>query len=346
MILKKFLILTLICLNLVACSKNNKPKEDINSNTEISVEDTTKNLKNDNSTNEESKINNTNNIDINKDNNIKFEICDEIVNYQQDDELYYNLAFTYGKNGNQSIGDFFDSENSLEKLKSFNTKLKSTFDYNELNTQPLEYRGYFKYDKKFSRFGIINEPIEIQGQKENLYRTNLRTLMIGESLYGQLDNYIEEGKNFSSKDFIVNNSEQEISMILGNSYKDIYKIGDEINLYLHQKPLKFRVIGFLKKDSEKLASYTDKNINETVVIPFYDINYAPNDEIDDSYQKIYYTQKDEGYIKLKESETNEVIKSVQNIEDIYYDYLERVEKLAEENGVLFSIPICPIRIEN
>ncbi len=343
--MKKFLILILTTINLVACGKNNEPSENITSNIETFIEDNTKDIKNNNITNEEYKNSNTNNEDIKKDNNIEFEICNEIVNYQQDEELYYNLSFTYDKDNNPSISDFFDSDGSLEKLKKFNTALKSTFDYNEIHTQPVEYKGYFEYDKKFSAFGTINEPIEEQGKQEPSYITRLRTLMIGESLYRQLDNYIEEGKNFSSQDFIVNSSEQEISIILGNSYKDIYKIGDEINLYLHQKPLKFRVIGFFKKDVEKFTPYPAKNLNETVAIPFYDINYIPNNEIDDYYQKVYYTQKDEGYIKLKESETDEVIKNVQNIENIYYDYLERVEKLAKENDVLFSIPICPTKIE-
>lgn len=343
--MKKFLILIFISLNLVACSNNNQDKKKISSNTDVAIENISEELRNEDIISEESKDKKVINESIKKDNNIEFEICEEITKYEQNDDLYYQLLFTYDRDGNLSLSDFFASDDSLQKLKNFNTALKSTFDYNELNTQPLEYRGYFKYDKKFSEFGRINEPIEIQGQKENLYRTNLRTLMIGESLYGQLDNYIEEGKNFSSQDFIVNSSEQEISMILGNSYKDIYKIGDEINLYLHQKPLKFRVIGFLKKDSEKFAPYPAKNLNETVVIPFYDINYIPDNKIDDSYQKVYYTQKNSGHIKLEESETNEVIKNVQNIENVYYDYLEGVEKLAKENDVLFSIPICPKKIE-
>ena len=168
--------------------------------------------------------------------------------------------------------------------------------------------------------------------------------MIGKTLYSEFDDYIEEGKNFSSEDFIVNNSEQEINVILGNSYKDIYKIGDELNLSLHEKPLKFRVIGFLKKDIEKFSSKSEKNLNETIIMPFYDINYVPNDEIDEFYQKVYYTQKNEGRIKLKESEINKIIQNVQNIENIYYDYLEKVEKVSKKNGLLFSIPICPSRI--
>ena len=110
--------------------------------------------------------------------------------------------------------------------------------------------------------------------------------MIGKTLYSEFDDYIEEGKNFSSEDFIVNNSEQEINVILGNSYKDIYKIGDELNLSLHEKPLKFRVIGFLKKDIEKFSSKSEKNLNETIIMPFYDINYVPNDEIDEFYKKV------------------------------------------------------------
>lgn len=98
--MKKFLILILISLNLVACSQNNEPKEE--NNKEVSIEDTTKDLKDANITNEESKDN-----DINKeDSNIKFEICDEILRYQQDEELYYKLSLNYDVNGNQSVMDF------------------------------------------------------------------------------------------------------------------------------------------------------------------------------------------------------------------------------------------------
>ena len=98
--MKKFLILILISLNLVACSQNNEPKEE--NNKEVSIEDTTKDLKDVNITNEESKDN-----DINKeDSNIKFEICDEILRYQQDEELYYKLSLNYDVNGYQSVMDF------------------------------------------------------------------------------------------------------------------------------------------------------------------------------------------------------------------------------------------------
>ncbi len=334
--MKKFLILILISLNLVACSKNDEQKENgIKFNETTSINDNTIN-------NADKTINNTE--ELKKDNNIKFEICDEIVKYEQNDRLYYKLSNNYGIDGNQSVMDFLNSENSLEKLKNFNNELKIKFNYNELHYQPLVYNGYFENDIKFSQNGIINEKIHNEQSKEFIYQTKLNTLMIGKTLYNSFDDYIEEGRNFKKGDFIVDDPNQEISLILGNDYKNIYKIGDELYLSLHEKVLKFKVVGFLKKDIQKFSPKNKKSLNETIIMPFYDINYIPNDTADEFYQKIYYMQKNEGHIKVNETEENEIIKNVQNIENIYYSYLEEVEELSKKHNLLFSIPICPTKI--
>lgn len=338
--MKKFLILTLISLNLVACSQNTDNKEANINVGEVEA------IKYEENNSKQSENNTNNNEEVKKDNNLNFEICADLVKYEQGDKLYYQLSDNYGVNGNPGVMEFFETEKSLEKLKNFNDKLKTEFDYNELHHQPLVYNDYFENDKEFSYGGIINEEIYNEENQESTYQTKLNTLIIGKTLYNNLDNDIEDGRNFTVDDFIVDSPNKEISIILGSDYKDIYNIGDKLNLSLHEKELKFKVIGFLKNDVQKFTLQPNENLNKTVIIPFYDINYAPNDEVDELYQKIYYTQKNGGFIKLEENECIKIIEDVKNLENIYYDYLGKVEQIASEYDLLFSIPVCPVRIEN
>ena len=53
--MKRLLILILVSLNLVACSNNNEDEKEISLNTDISIENTSENLKNEDIINEESK---------------------------------------------------------------------------------------------------------------------------------------------------------------------------------------------------------------------------------------------------------------------------------------------------
>lgn len=252
-------------------------------------------------------------------------------------EQHYKVIDRYGVDDNPSYSDLFDSENSLERLKSLNSELNSTFDFFELHIQSLEYIGYYAGDEKFvNGKERINQRVEdIEGNE--MIITPLKTVMLGEAYYSYFDDCIENGRNFIADDFSVNSADEEINIILGYEYMDTYNIGDTLHLSLHLKDLTYKVIGFYKQNT--FIEYLDSEIifDQAIIMPFYNINYSPADEFNEKYQEIYYTQKNEGFIRIpkQDEEINE---------NVFNGYLEKIEILSEKYDLVYSLAYSPMHI--
>jgi len=174
----------------------------------------------------------------------------------------------------------------------------------------------------------------LEGNK--IVLTPLKTYMIGKLYQDELKNYIEEGRNFENDDYIINDPNQKVSIILGNEYKDVYKLGDVITISLHEKPLKFKVIGFFEKNT-KIYINGEYLFDQSIIMPYYNISYDPVDDTDEIYQKIYYSQKNEGFIKINEENTDD-------IETVKANYINKVEELARKYDLLYTIIGSPFSI--
>lgn len=241
------------------------------------------------------------------------------------DNKYYKLSSQYGTDKNTSFRDLFESEDALSRLKKLNKELKDKFDYWEIEFQPLFYVGYYDKDEKFIYSIDSKNKIAKNDEGEEMYVTGIKTLQMGNKASSKYNKLIEMGDNFSAEDFIINSDGEMVNCILGNNYKEYYNIGDEIPLVLHQKIINFKVIGFYKQGTS-VSQYkgNEVKLDNFMIMPFYDINYNPTDEMDDLYQKIYYTQKNEGYIKSeniddlrKNSERDDFKNLVQNLSNKY-----------------------------
>ncbi|MBG9756431.1 hypothetical protein ABD89_14025 [Lysinibacillus sphaericus] len=75
--------------------------------------------------------------------------------------------------------------------------------------------------------------------------TPLKTILLGEGTFNHFDNSIEEGRNLQKSDFSLEAPNKPISVVLGNAYKDIYKIGDIFSLELISEVMDFQVLVFI-----------------------------------------------------------------------------------------------------
>ena len=228
---------------------------------------------------------------------------------------------------------------SLEDLKGFNAELHRNFTYVESGSQSLIYEGFYSGEAKFaqgaSRKGpmpTVNEERQDPETGNTLVYTKLQGAFIGKELYGIYENDIEEGRNFTEEDFVVDDPNQEISVILGSEYKGVYEIDDILTLSIHEKNLKFKVIGFFKEGTNLPQDFDSVDLK--IAIPSYDITYDPIDDNDASYQKYYYRQKNQGFIKVTES----------SAQMRHRDYVDQVEEVASKYGkyyTLFVSHLCP-----
>lgn len=251
---------------------------------------------------------------------------------------FYRVACLYGSDGKPDFPDLFGSSDSLQRLKKMNEELNSEFDYWEINFQPLYSVGFYEMSPKF--VNSYNETTKVAetinqnaGEKngQTVYVTDLKTIQMSKRASSYYDHLITSGRNFNDSDFNIDNENDMISIVLGYNYSDYYNLGDIINLTLHQKELSFKVIGFFDKGSHITINGKKLEFDNCIVMPFYNINYSPTNPTDEMYQKIYYSQKNEGYI-YSDNQTFDTLE--QNLSDVTL-----------QNDLIYSLATAEIHIQ-
>lgn len=281
-----------------------------------------------------------------------FENYIEHINNISNFEPYYNIVFAF-ENLPGNISSL-----PIEKVNDMYFEMKDTFDYILIGEQPLAYRGdynqsvykgetsfvdgYEQYKDAEVSMRIPN-PINAVGvdwEGNEIISTSLKTVMLGESIITRFDNNIEEGRNLQISDFTLKSSDEPISVVLGNEYKEFYEIGDTFSLELISEVMNFEVVGFYKPGISFLMDVGAKHkvsFDYAIIMPHLMFDYEPIGEAS-VYQHAFLTgEKMSGYIGIEESisEINE---------DTFVRYTGILEKMAEKNGVsnLYKVPYMPV----
>lgn len=267
------------------------------------------------------------NTPVNNDTEIKNKKI-ETSNSKEQGE-YYRLLLRFGFNGNPEPSELFIRNNFLNIQKEINLYLNQNYDYIELKFQSLYYIGYYTGNKNFA---VSKETInqKINTGEKSFYATNLKTMQIGDKLSESFSSKIANGRIFEPKDFIISREDQAVNIILGNNYINEYNLGDTLNLELHKKNMEFKIIGFLEKGTN--LSIDDKQVilDDYIIIPFYNIEYSPNSKDDETYQQIWYSQKNGGLIKPSKTKTinklKEDINKINEKYDLFYEIADMPTK--------------------
>ena len=190
---------------------------------------------------------------ISVDNDTKIEDKKEKTSVIKEQDGYYKLLLRFGSNNNPQPSDLFAQDEFLNDEKKINLDLNQNYDYIELKFQPLYYIGDYIGKKNFAiSEDTINQ--EVNTGLEIINATDLKTMQIGERLLENFSMEMANGRNFNSEDFIVYNENQTINVILGNNYVNEYNLNDVLNLELVTKNMKFKIIGFLEKNTIMIIS--------------------------------------------------------------------------------------------
>ncbi|AMO32628.1 hypothetical protein ACE1MS_16240 [Lysinibacillus sp. fkY74-1] len=170
--------------------------------------------------------------------------------------------------------------------------------------------------------------------------TPLKTILLGEGTFNHFDNSIEEGRNLQKSDFSLEAPNKPISVVLGNAYKDIYKIGDIFSLELISEVMDFQVVGFYHSGvgfSMNVGALQDVNLDHTIVIPHFIPHYKPVGEAAVFQHAYHIGELLSGYIRIPES--------VEKInEDTYAYTMDKMEEMAERHDIsgLYKMPYWPV----
>ena len=305
------------------------------------------------------------------------EVPDEDIVDEPNEELqyYYFVGSTHGSHGNPDYSDVFPSDDSLERYKAFNSELKEKFMFYELHTQSLDYIGYYDGDVKFTRTYDMEvdttNQIGIDDDGDEFIVTALKTIMIGKNVYPGFNDRVLKGRNFTDVDFAIHEKDQTVNIILGYEYFEMYDLDDIIPLYLYTKRIDFRVIGFFEDDTSIRMQIQEPKyeFNRAIIVPLFDILYAPSDAAEDLYQKRYYSAKSQGYIEVPDNATSIIESSYEKYQktieersesesepiggkllleafgnEVYNSYFQIVEDLCEKNKVYYVVSLMPTKM--
>ena len=142
-----------------------------------------------------------------------------------------------------------NSDNSLEIVKNYYNNLNSSknFQYLNINNQAIglinhDIDDIFKYGYELGQIPETN----------NNNITPIKSIQINRQAFDFFKIDVSDGVSFSQDDFKFNDN--FIPVILGNSYKDIYKVGDILPIEYYLTKFNAKVIGFAKSDSKVLLN--------------------------------------------------------------------------------------------
>lgn len=153
----------------------------------------------------------------------------------------------------------------------------------------------------------------------------MQSAQVGEKAYDffDLENQVADGKGFKNSDFIFDG--KIIPAILGHEYSDlVINIGDTIKFNYLTKDISVKVIGFFKKDTSLALNNKIHFLDNLIVIPSLDVGFAPVNEEDEKFQKILYSLKNWGYIKINAGED-------------YYDYKNKVDQISNKLNLKYIV---------
>lgn len=196
-----------------------------------------------------------------------------------------------------------NSDNSLEIVKNYYNNLNSSknFQYLNINNQAIGLINHniddiFKYGYEL---GQIPET-------DNNNITPIKSIQINRQAFDFFKIDVSDGVSFSQDDFKFNDN--FIPVILGNSYKDIYKIGDILPIEYYLTKFNAKVIGFAKSDSKVLLNRNmEEYLDRYMIIPQIDFD-NPTNKTEYEFQKIVYLVRSNGYICV-----NNTAEDIQNM---------------------------------
>ncbi len=217
-------------------------------------------------------------------------------------EEIYDTGKYYG------IGDNFFNE-AGEALRNMDDYVDILVDFNNW----LLRNGKFKYlEGREEYISYIDKKGENHQSAESYWTSPEDIAHFGLSVC--------EGRMLEDRDFVHTQgmaneagkrSEDEVSVVMGNSFRNEYEIGDTIEIYHILYSGKARIVGFLEKGSNVYSVLTHGliSLDNFFVFPFFN-SFSGNES--DQYMRICYYQKNNSRIYAKYS--------VDDVQDMINEY--------------------------
>ncbi|WP_127534368.1 ABC transporter ATP-binding protein [Paenibacillus kobensis] len=199
------------------------------------------------------------------------------VSHFKDKNLYKISDNLY----NEKETEFFSKSDSNSILNRFANSLanSSEFLYYNANWQPVEVSA-FKGDIQFDAYyetGNNRAEYEYNNKK---YR-NIKSMQLSSNVFEMNNVTLSSGEFFSDNDYFYDEKREDLPVILGSDYSEVYKLGDRLDILYYQKSFTGTVIGFLTPNQTIMTSLDPQLVlNRYIVIPalFFDQSFSFHNE--------------------------------------------------------------------
>jgi len=229
----------------------------------------------------------------------------------------------YGLPGYPSFSNFIKRDKTFLKLKKLYSDFQnggSSFKYIEFYDGMIQLTDFFNGTELFAHGEpaqeFINQEYTING--EPAFYSNVRAAVIGEntlSSFGISPDTVH-GEYFTLDDF--NLKDKKIKVILGNEYKDLFRLNQVFKALYMGVECKFQIISFLESGFEITIGNTKVDLDYYVLVPGFNIEnqtYNASNDRDKKFYNMHYINKTECFIHTSDMST---ITPVRNkLEQIY-----------------------------
>ena len=167
--------------------------------------------------------------------------------------------------------------------------------YNELVTLDSNMASYYEVYLQYLENSGVNENLYYDYETDALSSETkaIKCIQIGKTVSELGDISIFQGRSFINSDYIYNDT--VIPIIIGNNYKDIYRVGDILELNYLYKQANFEIIGVACSDTNiRIGDYT-YILDDYIIMPSFDL---PLGASEDDMLKIHYANKTSGKLIL------------------------------------------------
>ena len=240
-------------------------------------------------------------------NNLEFyKLKNKVENRLNGQDLYYidnNEDYTLKLYEKENINEYIDFYNYLEKnYKVLNCKNNNVFIPNNEISEELS-------SKSLVRMNSGNEVFSL-----------FKGYWVNKGFLDYFKIEVSQGRLFEEKDFIINDIEEPTPVILGNYFKNYFKIGDEIKFkdYDYGGISRYlKIIGFLSENqyiiNKPIMATNVEDLNYSILLPNREINLnfvdLSNKNVIDNINLDSYKNITESFLILNSEEDTREIKN-------------------------------------
>ena len=243
-------------------------------------------------------------------------IENNLIKEKYQDKVLFQLRHQYL---GEKEDEFLNEPDSLLKAKDFYNLINESNKFKVLNASQLPIYTNINTDETFFD-GYEDGYDKTSFEFEDITFYGLKSFQVNMNSYKFFDLETQSGQGFKEQDFTLESNEDFIPIILGDSYKDIMKIDDEIKIDYFGRIYTAKIIGFLKPSSHILSyNYIDTNLDKYILIPWVNLE-SPLDNKDYDFQLANYMLRIASFV-IAEDDT-EIISSMR----------EEFEYIAQKTG--------------